>query len=162
VEAFVAAGAALDDAEEAVGEVEEQAGVGGAGAEGERQRAGGFDRGDVGEGAAFGGDEGAIGERLDGPGDVGGGEGVAVVEADIRAKVEGPGVGVGVIPGGGEPGLEVEVVVAVDERVVEEGADALGLGVGALAEVEVVGAAFDEAVRAARSRRETDPLPRID
>ncbi len=45
---------------------------------------------------------------------------------------------------GGEPGLEVEVRVFADEGVVDEGADALRLGVGALADVEVVGGGLDE------------------
>ena len=44
----------------------------------------------------------------------------------------------------GEPGLEVEVVVLDDEGVEDEGAYSLGLGVGALAEVEVVGGGFEE------------------
>ncbi len=112
--------------------------------EDEGEGVGGVDGGDGGEGAGFGRDEGAVGHAADGPGDVGGGEGVVVVEADVGAEVEDPGEGVGLLPGGGEPGLEVEVRVFADERIVDEIADALGLSVGALAEVEVVGGGLDE------------------
>jgi hypothetical protein len=69
---------------------------------------------------------------------------MVVVEADVGAEMEDPGEGVGALPGGGEPGLEVEVVVFADEGVVDELAYTLGLGVGALAEVEVVGGGFYE------------------
>jgi hypothetical protein len=40
--------------------------------------------------------------------------------------------------------LQVEVRVLAHKRIVDELADALGLCVGALAEVEIVGRAFDE------------------
>ncbi len=144
VQAFVAAGAVFDYAEEAVAQVEEQRWVGDGGVDCDGERALSFDGRDLGERAAFRGDEGAVGHAADGPGDVVGGEGLAVVEVDAGAEVKDPGERVGAVPGGGEPGLEVEVLVLVDESVVDERADALGLGVGALAQVEVVGRAFDE------------------
>jgi len=114
VNAFVAGGAGFDDAEEAVGEVEEQAGERGAGVDDEGEGVGGVEVGDVGEGSALGGDEGAVGHAADGPGDVGGGEWVVVVEADVGAEVEDPGEGGGALPTGGEPGLEVEVFIFSD------------------------------------------------
>ena len=56
--------------------------------------------------------------------------GAAVVEVDAVAEMEDPGGGVGPVPAGGEPGLELEALVLADEGVEDEGADALGLGVG--------------------------------
>ena len=101
VDAFVAGGAGFDYAEEAVGEVEEEAGERAAGVDDEGEGVGCVEGGDAGEGSGLGGDEGAVGHAADGPGYVGGGEGMVVVEADVGAEVEDPGEGVGALPGGG-------------------------------------------------------------
>ena len=58
--------------------------------------------------------------------------------------MEAEGEWVGLLPGVGEGGGEVEVRVAGDEAVEEELVDVLGLGVDADAGIEVGGAGLDE------------------
>jgi hypothetical protein len=66
------------------------------------------------------------------------------VEVDVVAEMKDESEGVGLLPTGGEPRAEVVACVFFDESVEDDSAYTLGLGVGALAEVEVVGAALDD------------------
>ena len=112
--------------DEDVGEVDRQEGVDGGGFHPHGEGIGGFDAGDgLGvdrEGARrvhHGGDAG------EGVGDVGGGEGGAVVEFDVLAEFELPGGVVDHFPGEGEAGDEVVLRIALDEAVIEVDVDRL-------------------------------------
>ena len=104
--------------------------------DGERVRH--IDPGDGFERTALGRDDRPIGHAANGPRDIGGGEGMAVVKVNPRSQMEYPRKRVGTVPRGSQPGLQVEVFVLSDQGVVDQCADAFGLRVGALAHVEVV------------------------
>jgi hypothetical protein len=66
------------------------------------------------------------------------------VEADAGAKVEDVGEGVRDRPGFGEVAVKVHLVVAANEAAEEEAIDALRIGVGGEAGIEVGGVGFEE------------------
>jgi hypothetical protein len=58
---------------------------------------------------------------------VGGGERAAIGETDATAKMENVGERVGRLPGFGEAGVEIHLIVALEQATEEEAVDALGL-----------------------------------
>jgi len=66
------------------------------------------------------------------------------VEGDAFAEMEDVGEGSGRVPGCGQVGVEIHFGVAFDEAVEEQSGEALGLGVGAEAGIEVGGIGFDD------------------
>src|SRR6185312_3768853 len=91
------------------------------------------------KGAALRGDQAAVDHAAHGPRNIVGRHQLTVVKAYAIAQMEGPCQRIGPLPACGQPGLQVEVFVLANERVVDGRANALGLSVGALTEVEVVG-----------------------
>ena len=144
MQSFILTRTAFDDTEQAVAQVEEQGVIRVLHVHDDRQRVAYFDVVDCGKRSSFCSDEAAVDHAAHRPCDIFGGHRLAIVEADAVAEVEDPRQRIGAFPACGEPGLEVEMFVLADEGVVDGCADALGLGVGALAEVEVVGGAFDD------------------
>src|SRR6185437_5049087 len=106
----VGAGAARDHAEETVGHVENQGGIGALEMHDDSEAVAGLDAGHGGEGSGLGAEKRAAGKRfrerwidetLDGPDDVGGFERAAVVEVDAVVKMKDPCERVGLLPAGG-------------------------------------------------------------
>src|SRR6185437_11814225 len=140
----VASAAVGNDTNSGVAEVPEKAGVGLAEVEDDGGGVGRIDAGDVFVGAGFDGDDGSVEDGVERPLYVARSEGAAILKMHPGAEMKDVGEGVGDLPACGEIGIDAEMVVALYERVEDEGVDALGLGVGADARVEAVGAALDE------------------
>ena len=87
---------------------------------------------------------GAAQDGIEGPLHVAGGEQTAVAEAHPPAQVEDISHGIENLPALGQAGDQVEVLVAVDQAVEEQGVDALGLRVGAHARIEIRRARLDD------------------
>jgi len=96
------------------------------------------------EGAGFGGFIGGIHHEGEGGLDIGGGDGAVVVEVGVFAEVEDVGEGIGGVPGFGQAGVKNHLGVTFDQAVEEEAVDALGLGVGSIAGIEIGGVGFDD------------------
>ena len=78
---------------------------------------------------------------------------MAIVKAHAGAQVEDPRARIRPLPGHSQPRLQIEVLVFADEWIVDELADALGLRVRTLAEVEVVRRGLDQEVKDMRVLR---------
>ncbi len=66
------------------------------------------------------------------------------MEAHTIADVKHPRQRIRSLPTGREPRLQIEVFVLPHQRVIDQRADALALGIGALAKIEIVGRAFND------------------
>ena len=66
------------------------------------------------------------------------------MEANAAAEMEDVSERVGRLPGFGEVAVEIHLIVALEEAAEEQAVNALRLGVGGEAGVEVGGAGFDE------------------
>ena len=144
MEAEVASRAAGDDAEEAVAHVEEKSCIGMFEMDDEIESARYFNVIDGGECSALGGDQGSVDHAANGPGHVFGFEWTAIVEMDTIAQVDDERERIGLLPACGQPRLQVVVLIFLYQRVEDQAADALGLRVRSLAQVEVVGAALND------------------
>ena len=81
---------------------------------------------------------------VDGPFHVGGGEGLAVVEAHAGLQMEDVRGGVGLVPALGEPRLGLIVLILLHQRIEDEHIDALRLHIEADAGIEIDRAGLDE------------------
>ena len=66
------------------------------------------------------------------------------MEADTAAKMEDVGKRIGSRPGFGEVAVKIHLIISLEQAAEEEPVDALGLGIGGEAWIEVRGTRFDE------------------
>ena len=83
-------------------------------------------------------------QGIEGPLHVARGQRLSVVKANAVMQVKDVGLRIGNLPAVGQPGLQVEMVVATNQRVEEQLVDAFRLGVHANPRIEVGGAALDD------------------
>jgi len=70
--------------------------------------------------------------------------GAPIVEADTAAKMEDVGKRIGSRPGFGEVAVKIHLIISLEQAAEEEPVDALGLGIGGEARIEVGGIRFDQ------------------
>src|SRR6266581_4698244 len=70
--------------------------------------------------------------------------GAPIVEADTAAKMEDVGKRIGSRPGFGEVAVKIHLIVSLEQAAEEEPVDALGLGIGGEARIEVGWARLDQ------------------
>ncbi len=99
---------------------------------------------DRGEGAGLRSAKLAVEQGIEGPFHIACGQRLSVVEANTVVQVKDVGLRIGSFPAIRQPGLQLKVFVAANQRVEEHLIDALGLRVDANPWVEVGGAALDD------------------
>lgn len=95
------------------------------------------------EQGAFGRAMGRIENRLEGVFDVRGGQRPAVVELDIGPQIELKRLPIDPLPALGELGLQAQILIGAEQGVVNQIADAHGVGVGGVTRVELRRIGFD-------------------
>ena len=90
-------------------------------------------------GAALGRFVRRIHDEIEGGFDIGGIEGAPIVEADTAAKMEHVRKRIGSRPGFGEVAVKIHLIISLEQAAEEESVDALGLGIGGEARIEVGG-----------------------
>ena len=103
-----------------------------------------FDRRDHAEAAPLGRSVGGIQDEVESGFYVRRGDEPAVVKVDARAEMKNIGKRVGSLPRSGEVGVNVHLIVALDQRGEEQPVEVLGLAVSGESRVEVGGIRFDE------------------
>jgi hypothetical protein len=139
----IGGGICRDDTDGGINEVDRKRGVWLAQTEDDRSVVGGVDGSDKPESPALWRLIGGIQNEINGGFDVGRGKWVAVVEADATAEMKDVSERIGSRPGFGEIPAEMHLIVTLEEAAEEEAVDALGLGIGGVARVEVGGIGFD-------------------
>ncbi len=105
---------------------------------------GGVDAVDRSVGAGLRAAQFATDERVEGPLHVARGQRLAVVKPNAMMQMEDVGLRIGNLPTFGQPRLQVEVLVAADERIEEQFVNALRLRVNPDTRIEIGGAALDD------------------
>ena len=105
---------------------------------------GGVDVVDRSVGACLGAAEFAAEQRIEGPLHIARGQRLAIVEANTVMQMKNVGLRIGDLPTLGQPWLQLEVIVAADQRVEEKLVDSLRLRIDADTGVEVGWAALDD------------------
>ena len=103
-----------------------------------------IDTADLRVGACFGAANFAAEQGVEGPLDVARGQRLSVVKANAVMQMKNVGLRIGNFPAVGQPGLQVKVIVAADQRIEEQIVDAFRLRVHADARIEIGGTALDD------------------